>query len=180
MGGYSKESNFKYFDKNLWIPIETMILDVKKKEHKSILEQELLSCCYLGSLYRIHRYNDRLKGYICPLGHFQSWTMEAGFNTISRMGGQILLICGHTNKNTIAINTFELLCFIIKNFGIEIPNRLYDPKNLCKYEEEYEIVMPMNVENIDNLLVVDSRNIQDWKTLGREIPREKWFRKKLY
>ncbi len=134
----------------------------------------------MGNVYRIQTYNERLKGYICPMGYYQSWTTEDGFKAISKIGGKVLLICGHVNKNVIAINTFELLCFIIRHFKLVLPDSRYHPQNLKMYEHEFEIVMPIKESLIDKVIVVDSKKVEDWKTIGIEIPYNKWFRKDLY
>lgn len=179
LGGYSKKSKFQYYDKKLWIPLQEMFREVGKVEYKSLLDEEFLKCCYMGNVYRIQTYNERLKGYICPLGCYQSWTTEDGFEAISRIGGNVLLICGHVNENTIAINTFELLCFIIRCFKPMLPYDRYHPKNLEMYEPEFEIVMPIKESLIDKVIIVDSKKIEAWKTVGIEIPYNKWFRKDL-
>ena len=179
LGGVAKKGYFQYFDKELWLPIKELIISVREKKNKSKLDYEFLSCCYTGELYRIQTYNPRKKGFVYPMGYYQSWAGKEGLEEISRMGGSLLLLCGHATEKDVAIDTFRLLCFMFKYFDINIPDICHEPSQLCRYEKECEIVMPIHKESIDNLVVIDAKNIIKWRTDGNSLPKDKWYRKDL-
>lgn len=113
------------------------------------------------------------------MGYYQSWVREEGLEEVSRMEGSLLLLCGHATEKDVAMDTFRLLCFMFKYFDINIPDIYHEPSQLCRYEKECEIVMPIYKGAIDNLLVVDAKDIIKWRTDGNSLPKDKWYRKGL-
>ena len=176
LGEGAKKSYYQYYDKELWLPIKDIIISIRDKKDKSKIDNELLECCHIGEVYRIHRYNDCKKGHIYPWGCYQSWALEGGLEKFTKLGGTVLLLCGHAAEEDFAINTFDLLCFMFRNFQIVIPDRFHEPKQLLTYEDELEIVMSIKQESLDNVVIVDSREIINWRECGVELPKEKWFR----
>lgn len=180
LGEGARKSYYQYYDKELWLPIKEIIISIMDKKDKSKIDNELLNCCHIGEVYRIHRYSNRKNGYICPLGYYQSWTLEKGIEKLSKIGGKVLLLCGHATEEDFAINTFDLLCFMFGNFQVTIPDIFHEPKQLLAYEDEYEIVMPIKQESIDNVVIVDAREIVNWRECGVELQKEKWFRNSYF
>lgn len=177
LGEDARKSYYQYYDKELWLPIKEIIISIRDKKDKTKIDNELLECCYIGEVYRIHRYNDCKKGHIYPWGCYQSWAQEEGLEKLTKMGGTVLLLCGHATEEDFAINTFDLLCFMFRNFKVAIPDRFHEAKQLLIYEDEFEIAMPIKQESLDKVMIVDSREISNWRECGVELTQEKWFRK---
>ena len=177
LGEEARKSYYQYYDKELWLPIREIIISIRDKKDKTKIDIELLECCYIGEVYRIHRYNDCRKGHIYTWGCYQSWAQEEGLEKLSKMGGTALLLCGHAIEDDFALNTFDLLCFMFRNFKVSVPNGFHEPKQLLVYEEEFEIVMPIKQDVLDKVVIVDSRELTNWRECGTELPREKWLRR---
>ena len=173
LGGVPKKDSFKYYDKHLWIPIRNTLKSIVDSGDKSIEERELLSCCYSGELFRIHTYNKRLRAHVYPLECYQSWCTEGGLEAFSRRGGQVLLIRGHANPEDYAIKTIELMFYLEPDIFWPVFSGHHE---LCRYVPEYEVAMPIRKENIDELYVVDSAHLTEWRNYGTPVMREKWFR----
>ena len=89
------------------------------------------------------------------------------------MGGEVILIRGHATISDYAISTSELLL----NIQPEIWSLFFTGQHeLSRYKNEHEVVMPILVENIDEILIVDSAHLCEWSTYGTPLSREKWFR----
>lgn len=173
LGGTSHKSFFQYYDKKLWLPIRKMLEHAASSKMPSISEAELLSCHYSGELFRVQRYYKRKHGQVYPLGCYQSWSREAGLQALSNIGGEILLIRGHASPLDYAISTSELLL----NVNPEIWSQVFCGRHeLSRYKNECEVVMPINTDNIDAILVVESIHLCEWRTCGIPLPKEKWFR----
>ena len=173
LGGTSHKSFFQYYDKKLWLPIRKMLENAASSKTPSISEAELLSCRYSGELFRIQRYYKRKHGQVYPLGCYQSWSREAGLQALSNIGGEILLIRAHASPLDYAISTSELLL----NINPEVWSLVFCGRHeLSRYKNECEVVMPISTDNIDELLVVESAHLCEWRTYGTPLPKEKWFR----
>lgn len=176
-GNKAYESSFRYYDENLWLQIANMVNSIRGKTRQTKLEKEFLSCVYTGKIYRIHTYDESRKYHIYPWGHYQSWSTEEGLSMFRKHGGKKLLICAETRQNDVAINTFSLLTFMFKNLNVKIPNERYHPKHLCVYEEENEIVFPINKENIYNVVIIEANHLTEWEFLDDIVPKHFWFAK---
>lgn len=171
--GYSHKSSFHYYDKQLWLPLKKSIESINKSTNKSIEELELLSCCYTGELFRIQNYNERKHAHIFPLGCYQSWCMEEGLDALSKSGGRVILIQGRAYPEDYAIKTMELMLYLKP----EICRLLFSGKHeLSRYMKECEIVMPIKEPNIENVYVIESKHLTEWRNFAEPIPQEKWFR----
>lgn len=173
LGGHSYKSTFQYYDKHLWLPIKELLVRAYENDNRSLPEAELLSCCYTGELFRVHRFYKKKHRHVYPLSCYQSWSRESGLEALSKMGGEVLLIRGHATISDYAISTSELLL----NMQPDIGSLFFSGQHeLSRYKNENEVVMPIRVENIDEVLVVDSVHLCEWSTYGTPLPREKWFR----
>lgn len=173
-GGRCHISSLKIYQKQVWNPIIEMIEKLTKKETLNDNEQEFLDkVVYNGPIYRIQNYNSRYKGYIHESGLYQSWSMSIeGVESVSNFIGDVVLIVGQANNG---IDLFGLLTFLLKNKYITF-NRLRDPYTLCRYEDEKEVVYPVQFKNINEVAVVDKDNLHDWENHKKDIPRDKWKR----
>lgn len=173
LGGTSHKSFFQYYDKRLWLPIRKMLENAASNETPSISEAELLSCHYSGELFRVQRYYKRKHGHIYPLGYYQSWSREAGLQALSNIGGEVLLIHGHASPLDYAISTSELLL----NVNPDVWSQVFCGRHeLSRYKNECEVVMPIRVGSIDEILVVESAHLCEWRTYGIPLSKEMWFR----
>ena len=173
LGGTSHKSFFQYYDKKLWLPIRKMLENAALGNPPSTFDEDLLSCRYTGELFRVQRYNKRKHGQVFPLGCYQSWSREAGLQALSNLGGEVLLIRGHASPSDYAISTAELLL----NVNPKVWSLFFCGQHeLSRYKNECEVVMPIRVDNIDEMLVVESKHLCDWHTYGTALPQSKWFR----
>lgn len=173
LGGTTHKSFFQYYDQSLWLPIQKILKNIASHKIPSISEVEFLSCHYTGELFRVQSFYKRRRGHVYPLGCYQSWAREPGLQALSKMGGEVLLIRGHASSSDYAISTSELLL----NVNPEIWFQAFSGKNeLSRYKNECEVVMPINTDNIDEILIMDSAQLCEWRTCGTPLPKEKWFR----
>ena len=169
-------ASYKYYDKLAWNIVRELIIKTEKKENLTNEEREFLRCKYQGKAYRIIEYNPKNKGHICITKTYQSCSRDIEGIKMVPLYGNKLLIELIAIEDTYAIDVFELLCFMIKNELIDFNDmQNYNIKNLERYENEREVVIPMTKNNIVNVSVIDSNGNQI-----EIIPREKWFRESLY
>ena len=176
LGGHSHKSTFQYYDKSLWLPVKELLVSAYENENRSLPEAELLSCCYTGEFFRIHRFYKNKHSHVYPLGCYQSWSRESGLEALSKIGGEVILIRGHATISDYAISTSELLL----NMQPDIWFLFFsDQHKLSRYKNEHEVVMPIRVTNVDEILVVEAAHLCDWRACGIPLPKEKWFRNNL-
>ena len=92
---------------------------------------------------------------------------------MSNLPGDVILLEGHA---TDAIDVFGLLHFFLKNSLLNgIPSHM-PIDNLLRYEQEQEVLYPIQKENIINISVANHSNLS-----GKQIPlpQDKWFRNSL-
>lgn len=173
LGGATKKSTFQYYDKHLWLPLRKQLDFIMNKNQRSLSDLEMLSCCYTGELFRVHRYFERAKSHIYPLGCYQSWCTEAGLDALSSLGGQVLLLRGHANPEDYAIRTIDLLLHLQP----EIRKPLFSGTHaLSRYCREHEVVMPITKDNIDGIFIMEAAHLSNWRNCGKPLSPEKWFR----
>lgn len=179
-GGYTTESQFKNFQKNLWKPILKTIDELSVKSDLTNIEKEFLnSVIYRGSIFRILNYNPRAKKYIYLMDEYQSWSRSVkGLSEIPGIHGDKLLIIG---KASYGIDIFKLLCFLIKYRYIQDPGGFNSFQRLRPYTLEEEVVYKTNIDEIEKVIVVNSKNLSNYeKNIIREIPKELIGRNTLY
>ncbi len=172
---YNK-SVFKRYNDELWFPIKQMLEAIRCKQDKTALDQQFLNCQYSGELYRVHNLTPKKRlGNVDVHGYYQSWSRADGLEHLP-IHGEKLLIEANADAEAFAIDTFKLLCFILKNLKRHIPNERYNPRYLCRYEEEGEIVMPMCSRLIKDMRIISRENMFSHSS-SQQVPKENWFRK---
>lgn len=170
-------SKLKRYQKEIWNPIIETIKRITKKEILNANEQEFLDLVvYNGPIFRIQRYNSRYEGYLYESNLYQSWSRSIdGVASVDNLSGDILLIVGESNNG---IDIFGLLEFLLKNEYIS-PNPFKNPYELCRYEKEEEILYPIQFKHINDVVVVNKKNLHDWENNKKNIPRDNWRRNSI-
>ncbi len=171
--GENRSTNFKKNYHKTWSLISNKIYSLFKKEKLSDEEKDFLKLtCYTGTIYRLHQYTKRRKGYIYPSNFYHAWSKNiAGMKSV-KLYGDILLITGHANN---AIDVFGVLTFLIKNECITNIEPYKFPQNLCRYESEEEIEYPLNIDSVSSVFLIDSNNLEAWHQYGEPIPKDRWW-----
>ncbi|MBO5869296.1 MAG: hypothetical protein J6Q89_00950 [Clostridia bacterium] len=173
---YNK-SVFKRYTDELWFPIKQMLQAIRYKQDQTALDQQFLNCQYIGEIYRVHNLSSKKRlGNVDVHDYYQSWSRADGLEHLP-IHGEKLLIIANADEAAFAIDTFKLLCFILRNFDRYIPNERYNPRYLCRYEEEGEIVMPMCSRLIKDMRIISYKDIVSF-TSAEQVPKENWFRKR--
>ncbi|MFR3569517.1 MAG: hypothetical protein ACLTUR_16080 [Paraclostridium sordellii] len=177
VGNHAVKSEFTTYQNILWNPILKTIDELTNKKDLSNEEKDFLELTlYRGDIFRVLKYRPRDRKFVCPMEEYQSWSKSIeGLLNIPGVPRKGLLLIG---KSDMGIDVFGLLHFLfkyehIKNIDIEIyPQRIY------RYEEEKEIVYKTSFDKIEKIVVVDIKNLSDYKEKAiREIPKELWGRK---
>ena len=156
-GSRSTISRFNYYDKNVWLPIKNKIIELDKKKKLTKLELQFLKCRYTGNAYRAIDYSSRVKGHVCPTEKYQSCSKTIKGIKALKLTGKNILIELDATKELVAIDVFELLCFMLENKLVRQKERLqHELRTLLKYEEEEEVAIPMYKYAIKNISVVDA------------------------
>lgn len=171
-------SVYKKYDKKVWQKIRNKFMELDNKKDMNNIEKEFIKCRYVGTAYRVLRYNSKRKlGEVYPIRYYQSCSKTIkGINEVPLCGNRILVTL-LIKKEYCAIDIFKLLEFMIK-YSL-IPKDRYTIRfcniyNLERYEKEEEIVVPLLKEYINNISLID----KDGKII-KQIEKEKWFRHKL-
>ena len=177
-GGICYKSKLKKYQKELWNPIINIINRLSNKVELNKEEEDFLRLVsYSGPIYRIQNYNSRKRGYLCELGYYQSWSKSIeGVSSVSNLSGEVLLVIGEVVNG---INLFGFIEFIIENKCITRPSYARRIEQLLIYEKEEEIVYPIELENVSNLVVVNRDKIHNWEKYSINISKEKWKRNSL-
>ena len=179
-GSHSTISRFKYYDNNVWLPIKNKIIELDQKKKLNKLEFEFLKCRYTGKAYRTIDYSSRARGYVYPLEMYQSCSKTIDGIKALKLTGKNILIELDVTKELVAIDVFELLCFMVKNKLVSQNNNLqYNLKNLLRYEDEEEVAIPMYEYAIKNISLVDFSNKDNRLEKSKLIEKDKWFRNKI-
>ena len=174
-GEHTCISHYKKYDKEVWIKIKNKIIELESKKDLTIYEKEFLKCKYEGKAYRVITYNSRNKGHVYIVNNYQSFSKSIQAVKNVKIYGDKILIEINANKDSYAIDIFELLCFMIKNEIIRLQDfKKYNFLKLEKYECEKEVVVPLVEEDIVNINVV---NFEENKIIN--LSKSKWYRKKL-
>lgn len=171
-------SVLKQYQKDVWNPI---IENIRELQNKSILDKEekdfLELALYNGPIFRIQNYNSKLKGYIFENDYYQSWSKSIeGIDKVSNFSGDVLIIVG-TALN--GIDVFGVLTFLFKYKKVTEVQLFRKPQGLLRYEEEEEIVYPINSNSINEIIAINKDDIYDWQNKKIIMPKEKWFRKTM-
>ena len=176
-------SNFsilKYYDKNVWLPIKNKIIELDKKKKLNKLELDFIKCRYTGKAYRAIDYSPRAKGYVYPIERYQSCSRTINGIKALKLTGENILIELDVTKELVAIDVFELLCFMVENKLVsQKDNMQYRLKNLLTYEEEEEVAIPMYEFAIKKIRLVDFSDKNCILEDSKLIEKDKWFRNKI-
>lgn len=175
-GSDSTISRFKYYDKNVWLPIKNKIIELEQNRNLNKLEMEFLKCRYTGKAYRAMYYNSRERGYVCPIERYQSCSKTIEGIKALKLTGENILIELDVTKELVAIDVFELLCFMVENKLVRYTDKL---ENLLRYQEEEEVAIPMYEQAIKKISVVDFSDNNNILENSKIIEKDKWFRNKI-
>lgn len=177
-GSRCYKSELKEYQKNIWSPVTQLINQLENKEYLDSEEKEFLDLVhYTGEIFRIQNYNPRNRGYICETEFCQSWSYDlSGVTEVPNISGEVLLIIAKTDMG---INLFGLLKYLLKYNPIAIRSKFKDIRNLLRYELENEVVYPIQIKNIKNVVSVDKKHIYELDKYKKDIPKEKWVRKTI-
>lgn len=170
-GGYSRISEFKYYDENVWSIIKNKIIELDNKKYLTLIEKEFLKCKYVGDVFRVLDYNAKRKGHVLPIKYHQSCSKDMDGITNVNLYGKKLLVKLFANDEIFGIDIFELLCFMIKYKIIIVDDRV---KSLLRYEDEKEVVLPVCDKTIVGIDIINNEN----EIIGL-LPREMWYRKSM-
>lgn len=173
----TNKSTFSHYQKNIWQPIINKITLLKNTKNLTAIEKDFLdTVLYKGYIYRLQSYNPKLKGYVCPLPYYQSWSKDiVGLSQVKGYHGDAILLKSITN---LGIDIFGLLAFLIKHKYITDFNNK-DPKTLLSYECENEIASLIEIEKIEKVYIVDANNLLQSIKKNKLLPRKKWIRNNL-
>ena len=174
-GEYQTKSSLKNYSNKICMPIIKQVQQIRAFEQITETQEEFLSeVLYTGLIFRIQQYHKRRVSHVCPLPFYQSWSKSLeGLQQVSNLPGDVIILEGHA---TDAIDVFGLLHFFWKNSLLNgIPSHM-PIKNLLRYEQEQEVLYPIQKENIINISVANHSNLS-----GKQIPlpQDKWFRNSL-
>lgn len=176
---YARKSDFTKFQKKLWDPILKTIDELTNKKDLSNEEKEFLELIlYRGDVFRILSYRPRDRKFVFPMEEYQSWSRSIeGLLNIPGIPRESLLLIG---KADTGIDIFGLLYFLFKYEYIKNIDIAILPKKILRYEKEEEIVYKTSFDKIERIVVVDIKDLSDYKEkIIREIPKELWGRKSL-
>lgn len=176
---YARKSDFTKFQKKLWNPILETIDELTNKKDLSKEEKEFLELTlYRGDVFRVLRYRPRDRRFVFQMEEYQSWSSSIeGLLNISGIPRESLLLIGKANMG---IDIFGLLHFLFKHEYIKNIDIAIYPQKIFRYEKEKEIVYKTSFDKIEKIVVVDIKNLIDYKEKTiREIPKELWGRKSL-
>lgn len=168
-------SFFKKYNIDVWEKIKNKFIELETKENLTDIEKMFLKCKYKGPAYRILNVSLKQKGYVYDINLYQSCSKTIdGVKKVKICGEKILIQLDVTEKSY-AIDIFELLSFMVI---YELINQ-YDTnyQNVCsliRYEEEEEVIVPINRKTIKNISIVDFA-----KNIDKEIEKNMWFRSTL-
>lgn len=174
---YARKSDFTNFQKKLWNPILKAIDELSNKKDLSKEEKEFLELTlYRGDVFRVLSYRPRDRRFVFPMEEYQSWSKSIeGLLSVPGIPRKMLLLIG---KADMGIDIFGLLYFLFKYEYIKNIDKSIFPQKIFRYEKEEEVVYKTSLEKIEKIVVVDFKNLSDYKEKTiREIPKELWGRK---
>lgn len=168
-------SSIKYYNQKVWNPVNKTIIHLRQKRCLSEHEKEFLQLVeYCGPIFRLHNYNPQNKAHIFETEYHQSWSKSVeGLSCVTNYYGQVLLLIGQSQGG---IDVFGLLTFMLKHkYLLTIP-QYADPRGLCMYESEQEIESPVLLDSIQDIVIVDVKDLMSWMQKSTPLPRDKWKR----
>lgn len=176
---YARKSDFTYFQNKLWNPILKAIDELSNKKELSKEEKEFLELTlYRGDVFRVLSYHPRDRRFVFPMEKYQSWSKSIeGLLSVPGIPRKMLLLIG---KADMGIDIFGLLYFLFKYEYIKNIDQSIFPQKIFRYEKEEEVVYKTSFEKIEKIVVVDFKNLSEYKEKTiRNIPKELWGRKSL-
>lgn len=171
------KSTLKGHQKEAWDPVIKILEQASLTPEDRELHSFVKAVSYSGPIYRIQNYFPKCHGHIVETPYYQSWSKSLqGIGNVTNYCNKILLIEGVTNN---AIDVFGLLCFLKENGYLESTSPHEPPANLCRYENEEEVVCPVQFKNIVKIDIVDKKDILHSELKRIPLPQEKWERNSL-
>ena len=177
-GEYVTKGYYKNKDKKVWDKIINKIKELESKNYLTEVEKDFLKCKYIGKSFRVIRYHERRNGHIYLLDCYQSCSKTlSGIDNV-KLHGDLILIELFSSEQSYSIDLFKILEFMIKNrlivykdeFDINYRNVL----NLENYYDENEVLVKINLENIRNVSIYNSKS-----KVHKKLDRNKWFRNNM-